>query len=163
MPVSTSQPRLGDLERAVMERLWSCARASDNSGATIGLTVREVLESFRGEREIAYTTVMTVLDRLAKKGLVTRQRDGRAWRYLPAGSREELTAATVRRTLDDMEVTDRRAALLHFLDGATEDELADLKAALDELVSRPRIALRRPRLRRGSGSKDSAGPAAEPA
>ena len=38
---------------------------------------------FEGEREIAYTTVMTVLDRIAKKDLVNRERDGRAWRYSP--------------------------------------------------------------------------------
>ena len=131
MPHSTSAPRLGDLERAVMEHLWDAARVEDFTGTT----VREVHERFR-DREIAYTTVMTVLDRLAKKGLVTRERDGRAWRYFPADTREALTAQTMRRTLVDMEVTDRRAALLHFLDGATTDELADLKAALAEVEAR---------------------------
>ena len=114
MPHSTSAPRLGDLERVVMEHLWD---AASMGGPTFGgATVREVLDRFEGEREIAYTTVMTVLDRLAKKDLVTRERDGRAWRYLPADTREALTARTMRRTLDDMEVTDRRTALLHFLD-----------------------------------------------
>ena len=128
MPHSTSAPRLGDLERVVMEHLWE---ASSAAGAGFGgATVREVHDRFSGEREIAYTTVMTVLDRLAKKDLVTRQRDGRAWRYFPADTREALTAQTMRRTLDDMEVTDRRAALLHFLDGATSDELDDLRHAL---------------------------------
>ena len=42
----------------------------------------------------------------------------------------------MRRTLDDMEVTDRRTALLHFLDGATTDELDDIKAALAEIEAR---------------------------
>ena len=131
MPHSTSAPRLGDLERTVMEHLWDAAQADDFGGAT----VREVHERFR-DRDIAYTTVMTVLDRLSKKDLVTRERDGRAWRYSPADTREAMTARTMRRTLDDMEVTDRRAALLHFLDGATTDELADLKAALAEVEAR---------------------------
>ncbi|WP_392543939.1 BlaI/MecI/CopY family transcriptional regulator [Oryzobacter telluris] len=131
MPHSTSAPRLGDLERVVMEHLWE---AADVDGFT-GVTVREVHERFR-DREIAYTTVMTVLDRLAKKDLVTRERDGRAWRYFPAETREAMTARTMRRTLDDMEVTDRRAALLHFLDGATTDEIADLKEALAEVEAR---------------------------
>ena len=45
-----------------------------------------------GERDIAYTTVMTVLDRLAKKGLATREQDGRAYRYDAAQTREELVA-----------------------------------------------------------------------
>ena len=134
MPHSTSAPRLGDLERVVMEHLWDAASLA---GPTFGgATVRQVLARFEGEREIAYTTVMTVLDRLAKKDLVTRERDGRAWRYFPADTREALTAQTMRRTLDDMEVTDRRTALLHFLDGATTDELDDIKAALAEIEAR---------------------------
>ena len=139
MPVSTSQPRLGDLERVVMGHLWEVT-----ADRAEGATVREVLACFEGEREIAYTTVMTVLDRLAKKELATRVRDGRAWRYTPSGTREALTAQTMRRTLDDMEVTDRRAALMHFLDGATEDEIEDLRSALAEIdARRPRL----PRLR----------------
>lgn len=131
MPLRSTAPRLGDLERAVMEHLWESEAASPD-----GATVRDVLHRFDGEREIAYTTVMTVLDRLAKKQLVTRVRDGRAWRYRPAGTRESLTAQTMRRTLDDMDVTDRRAALLHFLDGASHQELEDLKAALAEIEAR---------------------------
>ena len=82
MPHSTSAPRLGDLERVVMEHLWEAAGVGDTLFE--GATVREVHLRFEGEREIAYTTVMTVLDRLAKKDLVTRERDGRAWRYSPA-------------------------------------------------------------------------------
>ena len=139
MPVSTSQPRLGDLERVVMEHLWTLAHEQPD-----GVTVREVLSRLEDDRTIAYTTVMTVLDRLTKKGLVTRERDGRAWRYLPAGTRESLTAATMRRTLDDMDVTDRRAALLHFLDAADEDEIEEFKAAIAEIETRrPRRGLRR--------------------
>jgi predicted transcriptional regulator len=134
MPHSTSAPRLGDLERVVMEHLWE---TSETAGPDYpGATVREVHDRFDGERAIAYTTVMTVLDRLAKKDLVTRERDGRAWRYLPADTREAMTARTMRRTLVDMDVTDRRTALLHFLDGATSDEIDDLKAALAEVEAR---------------------------
>ena len=69
MPHSTSAPRLGDLERVVMEHLWE---AASSGGADFkGATVRQVHDRFEGEREIAYTTVMTVLDRLSKKSLVT--------------------------------------------------------------------------------------------
>ncbi len=134
MPVSTTTPRLGELERVVMERLWEAATAGGEEFP--GATVREVHASLETERELAYTTVMTVLDRLAKKELVTRERDGRAWRYRPADTREALTAATVRRTLDDIDVTDRRAALMHFLDGASSDEIADLRAALEQVEAR---------------------------
>jgi predicted transcriptional regulator len=134
MPVSMNAPRLGELERVVMEHLWDAAIAGGPDFA--GATVREVHASFEGERELAYTTVMTVLDRLAKKDLVTRERDGRAWRYLPADTREALTAQTMRQTLDEMDVSDRRAALLHFLDGASSAEIADIKAALAEVEAR---------------------------
>ena len=135
MPHSTSAPRLGDLERVVMEHLWEAADGRPARHSP-GRPCARCTTASTGEREIAYTTVMTVLDRLAKKDLVTRERDGRAWRYFPADTREALTAQTMRRTLVDMEVTDRRTALLHFLDGATNDEIDDLKAALAEVEAR---------------------------
>ena len=86
MPRS-SVTRHGELERAVMEHLWTHREAGGGS-----LTVREVHETVGTQRELAYTTVMTVLDRLAKKRLVTQERDGRAYRYFPVSTREELTA-----------------------------------------------------------------------
>lgn len=143
MPLSTSSPRLGDLERVVMDHLWESV--IEHPG---GATVREVLTKFSGEREIAYTTVMTVLDRLSKKGLVTRVRDGRAWRYTPAGTREALTAQTMRRALDDMDVTDRKTALLHFLDEASDAEIADVKSALETIEARNAKGQERPGRRR---------------
>ncbi|MER6176091.1 BlaI/MecI/CopY family transcriptional regulator, partial [Streptosporangium sp. NPDC001681] len=60
---------LGDLESTVMERLWSYHRPA---------SVRDVLEDLRRERDIAYTTVMTVMDKLQKKGLLRRKPVGRA-------------------------------------------------------------------------------------
>lgn len=119
----TNRPSLGELETAVMAVLW---RSSD------ALTVREVLDSLT-DRDPAYTTVMTVLDRLAKKGLADRERDGRAWRYRPTSTREELTAQALRSTLDGLGTNERRTALLHFLDEASPTEIADLRAALDSL------------------------------
>ena len=76
----------------------------------------------------------------------------------------------MRRTLVDMEVTDRRAALLHFLDGATTDELADLKAALAEVEARAEDADRtasdaessRPGRRRRRDPRNPVGPGRAP-
>ena len=68
----------------------------------------------------------TVLDRLAKKNLVTRERDGRAWRYRPADTREALTARTMRRTLVDMDVTDIKA--LHVEVKKRMDAVLDFEA-----------------------------------
>ena len=128
----TRRARLGDLERTIMDRLWAIDPVTPESA----LTVREIHESIAAEREIAYTTVMTVLDRLTKKGLVTRERDGRAWRYLPVSTSEELTAHLLRDSLEHIESSDRRAAMLHFLDGASPEEIDDLKSALAQLEAR---------------------------
>ena len=128
----TRRARLGDLERAIMDRLW----AIDPPTPDAAMSVREIHDSLSQERDIAYTTVMTVLDRLTKKGLVTRERDGRAWRYLPQSRSEELTAHLLRDSLEHIDTSDRRAAMLHFLDSASPAEIDDLKAALAELESR---------------------------
>ncbi|MBW8172931.1 BlaI/MecI/CopY family transcriptional regulator [Ornithinimicrobium sp. Arc0846-15] len=129
MPDGPSSPtRLGDLERVVMETLWAHERGT--------LTVRAVHNELAADRDIAYTTVLTVLDRLAKKGMVLRERVGRSWEYRAAASRAELTAASMRHTMEDVDSGDRRAALMHFLDGASTDEVADLRAALAEVERR---------------------------
>lgn len=99
------------------------------------LTVRDVMDKMQGEKDLAYTTIMTVLDRLAKKGLAERTRDGRAWRYTAASSREELAATALRSTLDNVQA-DRKLAMMHFLDDASPAELDDLRAALAEVERR---------------------------
>ena len=81
---------LGDLERAVMEQVWL---AAEEDRAPV--SVREVHELLGSSRSLAYTTVMTVMGRLAEAGLLTQERSGRAYRYSAAGSREELTASTM--------------------------------------------------------------------
>ncbi len=74
----TSSSQLGPLEQRLLEALW--ARGSG--------TVRELLED--GHDDLAYTTLMTTLDRLFKIKVLTRQAEGRAFRYAPRYSREEL-------------------------------------------------------------------------
>jgi predicted transcriptional regulator len=74
----SSSPQLGPLEQRMLEALWVRGSA----------TVREMLED--GYQDLAYTTVMTTLDRLFKKNVLTRQAEGRAFRYAPRYSREEL-------------------------------------------------------------------------
>ena len=118
---------LGDLERTVMDTLWT--HGPD-------LSVRDVMDHLPDrDKELAYTTVMTVLDRLAKKGMASRTRDGRAWRYTADASREELAATALRSALDTVQA-DRKLAMLHFLDDASPAELDDLKAALAEVELR---------------------------
>lgn len=120
--------RLGELEKSVMEHLWS-------TGEDHWSTVRDVFSSLAAGREIAYTTVMTVLQRLARKGLVYEQKSGRAYLYRPAASRSDLTAELMRDALDQAPDSDRRTALVRFVDSASADEVAALREALERLES----------------------------
>ena len=127
MPNSRSS--LGSLERSVMDVMWD----DPSSG---GLTVREVLDRLETKRPLAYTTVMTVLARLAEKGTLERTRDGRAWRYRTTTTRQQLTAEAMRDPLGELDQEQRTSAILHFIEDATEDELASLRAALDAVEAR---------------------------
>jgi predicted transcriptional regulator len=111
--------RLGELERAIMEVLWDSDEA---------LTVREVSARLT-ERNLAHTTVMTVLDRLAKKGFAKRQRDGRAWRYCPAATRETYVTELMLTALE--QTGDRSAALTRFAQSVSGVEADVLRDALD--------------------------------
>ncbi|MFB4317408.1 BlaI/MecI/CopY family transcriptional regulator [Actinomadura sp. 21ATH] len=119
---------LGELERTVMEVLW--AREDAGGGAA---TARDVSRALAGDRDLAHTTVMTVLDRLAKKDFLQRERDGRAWRYRPVASRERYVTELMLGALD--ETGDRGAALVHFVRSVSEDEAAVIAKALGELTS----------------------------
>lgn len=91
---------LGDLEDAVMTRVWKWNRP---------VTVREVLEDLQQERSIAYTTVMTVLDNLHQKGWVRREAEGRAYRYEAVSTRAAYAAALMN---EDWARSDNQAAAL---------------------------------------------------
>jgi len=129
--------RMGELERAVMEVLWSPA---PDSGWWTVRDVHAALAARPGRRDSAYTTVMTVLQRMAGKGLVEQQRDGRAYHYRAGGSREEMTAGLMRDALDEFASDDRRTALVAFVgeaSAADRDALREALAAL-EAAERPR-------------------------
>ncbi len=119
--------RLGELERAIMDRLWDAYE----SEATATVTVRDLHQALEMDRRLAYTTVMTVLDRLARKELVVQERDGRAYRYRARAGRAAMTATLMHDTLDDFAHEDRRTALVAFVDVASPDEIEALRQALD--------------------------------
>lgn len=114
--------QLGQLEASIMHRLWDWERP---------VSVREVLEDLQQSRDIAYTTVMTVLDNLHGKGLVTRQKAGRAYLYSAAVSREAHTAELMDQVL--AQSADRGAALLHFVGQMSQEELHALRSALAQV------------------------------
>jgi predicted transcriptional regulator len=113
--------RLGELERAIMDVLWEHPEP---------LTVRQVSGRLT-DRDLAHTTVMTVLDRLAKKGFARRERDGRAWRYRAAESREAYVTELMLNALD--QTGDRQAALARFVRSVSGAEARALRRALEAL------------------------------
>lgn len=110
---------LGPLETAVMEVFWEQEEA----------TVRDVYETMRRGREIAYTTVLSTTRSLFAKGFLSRYLQGKAHVYRPRFSRREFTRSRVSRTIDELLDRFTEPALVHFL-----DRLAHLDdARLDEL------------------------------
>lgn len=112
-------PGLGELEAAIMDVVWR---------AEAPVRVRDVLDGLEHARQPAYTTVMTVMDNLHRKGWLSRQLDGRAYRYLATRSRVQAATDALRELLADS--GDPTAALLHFARGATEAESQALTRGL---------------------------------
>ena len=119
--------RLGELESAVMQVLW---RSPD------GALVRDVRAALAPERPLAYTTVMTVMDNLHTKGWVTREREGRAYRYQTVSSREEYAARLMQDAL--AEGSDRVGTLVTFADQLSADDVSALRAAVRRRRGTPR-------------------------
>ena len=112
--------RFGELEASIMDRVW----AADGP-----VRVRDVTEALRADREIAYTTVQTVMEILHRKGWLTRAKEGRAFRYTATATPEDYTARLMAEALE--EAPDRTASLLRFIDTLDDAEAAGLRAALE--------------------------------
>ncbi|MGX9787209.1 BlaI/MecI/CopY family transcriptional regulator [Mycobacterium sp. MMS18-G62] len=120
----------GELEAVIMERIWN------REGAAT--TVREIFDELAAERSIAYTTVMSTMDNLHSKGWLTREKDGKAYRYWPTLTREEHSARLMR---DAFESGGRSELVLsHFIDQISPEESERLQAALRKIASRSRRA-----------------------
>lgn len=116
----------GDLEAVVMDRIWD--RDTEST------TVREIFDQLAPERGIAYTTVMSTMDNLHRKGWLARQRSGKAYRYWPTLTREEHSARLMYEALGSGGRSD--LVLSHFVDRINAEESAGLRAALRRLTSR---------------------------
>ena len=110
---------MGELEAAVMDELWR-----DGGWLTPG----EVHAALASTRRLAYTTVMTILVRLWRKGRLERRRQGRAFAYHPIVSRAEHAAGRMREILAAAD--DRRGALTHFVKTLKPAERAQLRRLL---------------------------------
>jgi predicted transcriptional regulator len=114
----------GELESAIMDVVWAGDRA---------YLVREVRERLDYNRAVAYTTVMTVMNILHGKGVLRREKYGRAWRYWPAESREEHDARLMAEVLRSG--GDERVTILRFLERVSDEEMASLRTALDDVYA----------------------------
>lgn len=121
-PALPKQDSLGELETRVLEVLWNSSEP---------LSVREVGAALRRRPALAYTTVMTVLDRLFEKGYVTRSKLGRAFAYRPRIAREALFAERAAAALSP-QGPPANAVLSAFLDSvqARDPEVLERLAAL---------------------------------
>jgi BlaI family penicillinase repressor len=123
--------QLGKLEREVMEFVWERGE----------VCVRDFYEHARGR--IAYTTAMTTLDRLYKKGLLDRCKDGKMFRYVPRQSRTEFKQNFVRRMLSALfqPGEEARPLLASLVDTVTEQD----RSLLDDLEKMVKAAKRKER------------------
>ncbi len=123
---------LGDLEADVMSVVWEKGKA----------TVQEVQEALEPRRALAYTTVMTVMSRLAEKGILNRDKEGRAYIYRPAIPQEKaagsLLKSLVRRLYDG--ATARAIAQLL----ETEENVDDAELERLEQLIRAKREARKP-------------------
>lgn len=120
----------GQLESAVMDVVWAQDRPC---------LVREVRDQLSYGRPLAYTTVMTVLAILHGKGVLRREKYGRAWRYWPAEQREEHAARLMAELLRSG--GDRAVTLRSFLGQMSEDDLTVIRNVVARYPAAPRVAL----------------------
>jgi predicted transcriptional regulator len=142
---SASSSQLGPLEERLLDALWQRGHA----------TVRDLIDD--ACRDLAYTTVMTTLDRLFKKNLLSRETEGRAFRYAPRFTREELhrevAGEAFRQLLDASPASS--LPLSYLVEILTERD-AQLLDDLRQVVEAKRRELRKSESRNESNSKDKA-------
>ncbi|MGV9311853.1 BlaI/MecI/CopY family transcriptional regulator [Streptomyces sp. NPDC003691] len=119
---------LGSLEAEVMDRIWSAAEP---------VTVREVSGEINSARAqpLAYTTVMTTMYKLFRKGWLTRDKRGKQYVYAPVEARDACVARLMNQVLGDS--ADPDVALLHFVQGLGSERSTALRSALHRLPGDP--------------------------
>ncbi|MFZ0481091.1 MAG: BlaI/MecI/CopY family transcriptional regulator [Terriglobales bacterium] len=128
---SRSTPQLGPFEQQLMQEIWTRGN----------VTVRELVEA--GHIRQAYTTVMTTLDRLYKKGLLDRVAEGRAFRYMARLTSQELQRGAALDGIRQLLGSDDTSSLpLSYLVEALSEHDAELLDELQLLIERKRRELK---------------------
>ena len=123
MTQTQTPPTLTGQELAIMKVVWAKKDA----------TVREVYETLRERRRIAYTTVMTMMNILETKGFLVKEPHGRAFRYRPAQPERRVLTAMVREFVDRVFDGAARPLLVHLAADTrlSKADRAELKRLID--------------------------------
>src|SRR3954464_7288774 len=120
-PAATLTPQ----ELAIMKVVWTCEPA----------TVRDVYEQLRARREIAYTTVLTMMKILEQKGYVSKERVDRAFVYRPSKPRQQVLGGMIREFIDRVFDGSSRPMLVHLVKHTklTDKQRKALLRAIEEV------------------------------
>ena len=116
---------LGDLETDIMGIVWNMKQA----------TVKDVFEIMYERRRLAYTTIMTVMNRLAVKKILTQDKSTVPYVYTPAVERDQIAHSMVDEVVDRVMDGSSTAVISYLMDRGTmsKDELSELKAKIAEI------------------------------
>ncbi|MFA5881438.1 MAG: BlaI/MecI/CopY family transcriptional regulator [Eubacteriales bacterium] len=119
---------LGDLEAEVMKIVWKADR----------VTVRDVYEKLRPEKNLAYTTIMTIMSRLAGKGLLQKEPQGNAYLYSPTISESDFAKQVVSEVLDGLLEEFSEPAISHMVDKLGAEDAVKLEK-LEQIIKERRL------------------------
>ncbi|UMZ74579.1 BlaI/MecI/CopY family transcriptional regulator [Natranaerofaba carboxydovora] len=117
---------LGDLEAEILEKVWEKEP----------VTVRTIYEDISVNKKIAYTTVMTVMTRLAKKGLLKQQKEGNAYIYTSIWKKDELLSYVVGKVMDGLFEDFEDVAVSKFIEKYKDEDEHKLKKLEEKLLDR---------------------------
>ena len=122
--VRKSLDDLGELQRAVQETIWEMGEG----------TVHQVRQRLARKKSLAYTTVLSAMQKLEKAGWLKHRVEGRTYIYVPTQTRDQAGAGSLRRFLQSVFAGDAVALFQHLIRESklSTDELAELKRAIEE-------------------------------
>lgn len=110
---------LGELETAIMRCVWNCGEA--------GCLAMEIQQTLEAEKTTALTTILTTMDRLRKKGIILREREGKAYQFRAAVTEQELEQRIVGGVLDNLIARFPEAVAIYFAQAEPDEaKLAEM-------------------------------------
>ena len=115
---------LGELQRQVLETVWRLGRA----------TVHQVRDRLAADRDLAYTTILTAMQKLEKAGLLKHERQGKTYIYLPTQTRSKVGAQSVRKFVTNVFNGDALLMFQHLMqeNSLSDEELRQLRRLIDQ-------------------------------